>query len=184
MQHFFRTVSWKSKYDIEFKGLAEGLHKFEFFTDEKFFEHIEEGLVEKGDVKVAVILEKRSAFLKLRFKIKGWVELMCDRCLENYQQKVKHQTEIFVKFGEKDFEEGENVVWISSEEHHINLAQFIYEFVVLSIPLKHIHPKNKNGERGCNKEMLNKLKKYSRSENVGEDIDPRWDALKNLGNNN
>ena len=185
MQHFFGTVGWKSKYDIAFKGLAEGLHDFEFQIDDSFFEHFEESLIDRGEVKIEVTFEKRSSFLKLHFKIKGWVELVCDRCLDNYRQKVKHKTEMFVKFGETDFEEGENVIWVLPEEHHINLAQLIYEFTMLSIPLRHIHPKNKNGERDCNKEMLKKLKNYMNAESKDEtQVDPRWEALKNLGNNN
>jgi uncharacterized protein len=185
LQHFFGTVGWKSKYDIAFKGLVEGLHDFEFQIDDSFFEHFEESLVDSGEAKINVVLEKRSAFLKLHFNIKGWVELVCDRCLENYRQKIKLKTEMFVKFGETEFEEGENVIWILPEEHYLNLAQLIYEYTMLSIPLRHIHPKNKNGERGCNKEMLKKLKNYMHSESEDETpVDPRWDALKELGNNN
>ena len=154
MHHFFRIVSWKSKYNIEFKGLKEGLHDFEYKVDNTFFEHFEESLVDNGEVKINVTLEKRSAFLKIHLKIRGWLDLTCDRCLDVYQQNVKQKTELYVKFGEKDFEEGENVIWILPEEHHINLAQIIYEYVSLSIPLRHVHPKNKDGKRKCNKEML------------------------------
>ncbi len=46
LQLFFGIVSWKNKYDIEFKGLKEGLHEFEFEVDYKFFEHFEESLVD------------------------------------------------------------------------------------------------------------------------------------------
>ena len=185
MQHFFGIVGWKSKYDIEFKGLAEGLHNFEFQIDDLFFEHFEGSLVDSGEVKIDVTLEKRSAFLKLHFTIKGWVEQMCDRCLDNYRQKIKQKTEMFVKFGETDSEDGDNVIWILPEEHHINLAQLIYEFTMLSIPLRHIHPKNKNGVRDCNKEMLKKLKNHMHSEDEEKSpVDPRWDALRKLRNNN
>ncbi|MBT6006111.1 MAG: DUF177 domain-containing protein [Prolixibacteraceae bacterium] len=184
MQHFFQTVSWKSKYNIEFKGLTEGQHDFEFEVDDTFFAHFEKSLMDNGDVTIKVMLEKRSAFIKLHFKIKGWIELTCDRCLDSYQQKVKYKTEIFIKFGEREFEEGENIIWVSTEEHDINLVQLIYEFIILSVPLKHIHPKNKDGDRDCNKKMLEKLKKYTQSENVEGDLtDPRWDALKSLNNN-
>jgi len=185
LQHFFGTVGWKSKYDVAFKGLAEGLHDFEFQIDDSFFEHFEESLADRGEVAINVTLEKRSAFLKLHFHIKGWLELTCDRCLDNYRQKVKLKTEMFVKFGETEFEEGENVIWILPEEPYLNLAQLIYEYTMLSIPLRHIHPKNKNGGRDCNKEMLNKLKNYMHTEGGAEPpVDPRWDALKKLGNNN
>lgn len=185
MQHFFGTVSWKSKYDIEFKGLGEGLHEFEFQIDDLFFEYFKESPVESGKVVIKVILEKRSSFLKLHFKLKGRIELMCDRCLDNYLQKIKLKTELFVKFGEKEFEEGENVIWVLPEEHQLNLAQLIYEFTILSIPLRHVHPKNNDGNRDCNREMLKKLKDHMHSEQGDETpVDPRWDALTKFGNNN
>jgi uncharacterized metal-binding protein YceD (DUF177 family) len=179
-------VSWKSKYNIEFKGLKEGLHDFEYKIDNTFFEHFEVSLVDNGNILINVTFEKRSAFLKIHLIIKGWLELTCDRCLEAYQQKVRQKTELYVKFGEKDFEEGENVIWIPSDEHHINLAQIIYEYVSLSMPLRRVHPKNNYGKRECNKEMLNKLKSYMHPERdkVETPTDPRWDALKNLKNNN
>ncbi len=178
-------MSWKSKYNIEFKGLGEGLHDFEFEIDNTFFEHFKDSLVDNGDVTIKVTLEKRSAFLKIHLKIKGWLELTCDRCLDNYKQKVKQKTELFIKFGEKEFDEGENIIWILPEEHHLNLAQTIYEYITLSIPLRHVHPKNKNGKRECNKEMLKKLKNYMHTESEEEETtDPRWDALKKLNNNN
>jgi uncharacterized metal-binding protein YceD (DUF177 family) len=177
-------VSWKLKYNIEFKGLNEGLHDFEFEVDNKFFEQFEESLVDNGKITVEVLFEKRSSFIKLHFKIKGWLEITCDRCLELYEQPIKHETEMFVKFGEKEFDEGENVIWVNPEEHHINLAQIIYEFVTLLIPLRHVHPKNSDGKRDCNKEMIKKLKNYMHPESEEETTDPRWDALRKLGNNN
>lgn len=185
MQLFFETVSWIIKYNVEFKGLKEGFHDFEFEVDNKFFEHFEESLVDNGKVKVNVVLEKRSSFMKLHFKIDGWLELNCDRCLEDYQQKIFNESELFVKFGEEEFDSGENIIWINPEEHHINLAQIIYEYVTLSIPLRHVHPKNEDGKRDCNKEMLEKLKNYMHPESEDKTTtDPRWDALRKLGNNN
>ena len=65
----------------------------------------------------------------------------------------------------------ENVIWVLPEEHAINLAQPIYEYVSLSIPLRHIHPKNKNGKRECNPEMLKKLKNYTHSKTDDKTID-------------
>jgi len=178
-------VNWKTKYDIAFKGLADGLHEFNYQINGKFFEHFEGSLVDEGDINVSVTLEKRSAFIKLHLNINGEIELVCDRCLENYRQKIKNKAEIFVKFGENEFDEGENVIWILPEEHLLNVAQLIYEYVALSIPLRHIHPKNKNGERDCNKEMVDKLKHYIHTENEENTfVDPRWDILKKLNNNN
>lgn len=173
------------KYNIEFKGLGEGLHDFTFRVDDSFFAHFEESLVEKGEVTVKVTLEKRDAFIKLHLKIKGWLEQTCDRCLEEYSQKIKSETELFVKFGEKEFDEGENIIWVLPEEHQVNLAQIMYEYISLSIPLRHVHPKNKMGIRECSPEMIEKLKEYTHTaEEQQTQIDPRWEALRNLKNNN
>jgi uncharacterized metal-binding protein YceD (DUF177 family) len=177
-------VDWKTKYDIAFKGLAEGLHEFNFYVDGKFFEHFDRNLVDEGKVRISAILEKRGTFMKLHLNIEGEIEFVCDMCLENYMQKIKNNIEIFVKFGEKEFDEDENVIWLLPEEHQLNLAQIIYEYTALSIPLRHIHPKNKNGERGCKKEMIDKLKHYIHKEKDGNTfVDPRCNILKNLNNN-
>lgn len=178
-------MNWRLKYNIEFKGLSEGPHEFDFKINNKFFEHFEGSLVEKGEVKTDVLLIKRSTFIKIHLKINGWVELICDRCLETYEQEITNEAELFVKFGEESFEDDENVIWVLPEEHAINLAQPIYEYVSLGIPMRHIHPKNKNGKRECDPEMLKKLKKFKYSNiEEKESTDPRWDALKNLRNNN
>jgi uncharacterized metal-binding protein YceD (DUF177 family) len=177
-------VSWKSKYNIEFKGLKEGLHEFEFEVKNSFFEHFEESLVEKGDVKALIILERRSSFLNLHFKITGILELTCDRCLEPYEQKIGLETDIFVKFGHETEDNSDNVLWLLPEEHQLNVAQLIYEYTVLSIPMRHVHPKNDNGVRACNKEMIEKLKEL-KAKHIPEEseTDPRWDLLKKLNNN-
>ena len=190
--HFFGIVGWTTKYNIEFKGLKEGLHDYTFEVDDKFFEHFPESQVEVGAVSVHVRLEKRSSFLKLKLRFSGWVELTCDNCLDNYQQTVDLETEQFVKFGEEtEFEEGDNVIWVLPEEHAINLTQVIYEYTILSIPIRHVHPNSSadGGENSCNPEMLKKLNEYTHHSEEEEtkkedDIDPRWAALKNLKNNN
>lgn len=177
-------MGWKIRYNIEFKGLSEGLHDFEYEIDDSFFEHFEGSLIEKGKIKANIALEKRSSFLVLTIKIRGFVVLTCDRCLEPYLQKIKNESEVFVKFGEDTSDEGDNVIWVLPEEHHINVSQLIYEYSVLAIPMRHVHPKNEQGERDCNKEMIEKLKIYKVSgKNEIPNTDPRWDTLKNINNN-
>ncbi len=181
LQHFFRTMGWRTKYDVEFKGLKEGLHEFEFEVQDSFFEHFDQGMVKEGSIQVKVRLEKRNTFMKMFFNLKGHIQLVCDRCLESYRQKVKTSYELFVKFGENEIDDDE-IIWLLPEEHKINLAQLIYEYVTLSIPLKQVHPEDKNGMTGCNKEMLEKLEKLRLHEEKKSTADPRWSALKNWNN--
>lgn len=180
-------MSWETKYNIEFKGLKEGVHDFEFEVNDQFFAHFDESPVNNGELAVQVMLEKRSTFLKLELDLAGWMMLTCDRCLELYKQPVENNTEIFVKFGEERTgdDEEDNIIWLSTEDHQVNLAHIIYEYAVLSIPLRHVHPKNSEGKRGCDPEMIAKLKKYTQPAKDEEvKTDPRWDALRKLGNYN
>ena len=98
-----------------------------------------------------------------------------------------------VKFGHEYAEEGENLIVIPEEEGEINVAWFMYEFIALSIPMKHVHAPGK-----CNKAMTSKLSKHLKTnanedrdevfetggddivieEEVEEQIDPRWNELK------
>jgi len=73
-------------------------------------------------------------------------------------------------------------------EFEIDIAQYIYEMIVLSIPLRRVHPGIKDGS--LNTEALVKLKeltikeqkkeKKEKKEEKEENIDPRWDKLKQL----
>ncbi len=176
-------MGWRTTYDVEFKGLKEGLHEFEFEIEDAFFEHFDQGLVNVGNLGVELKLEKRNTFLKLYFKITGWVELTCDRCLGNYRQEINQNAELLVKFDENDYEDDDEIIWLVPEEHRINVAQLIWEYTVLGIPLKHVHPDNTDGTSGCNPEMLDKIDDFT-PDNEKKEIDPRWEALRKLKNNN
>ena len=60
-----------------------------------------------------------------------------------------------VKFGHEYAEEGDNLIVIPEEEGEINVAWFMYEFIALSVPMKHVHAPGK-----CNKAMTGKLNKH------------------------
>ena len=70
------------------------------------------------------------------------------------------------------------LIVIPREESRLNIAQYIYEFTALTLPVKKMHPMDANGNSGCNVEMIRKLNEHI--SNRKGDSDPRWDALKNL----
>src|SRR5690554_1249430 len=107
-------MGWSNKYDVEFKGLKEGLHEYDFEVKDSFFIHFDQGLVTKGDLQIGVVLEKRSSFMKLFMTINGYVDLVCDRCLEPYHQKLNNKYELFIKFGDS-LEEDDEIIWILPE---------------------------------------------------------------------
>ncbi len=173
-----------SKYRIVYQGLSEGKHKFEFDIDNMFFESLEYSDFEKGTLKVKVDLDKKSTFLELDFQINGKVELICDRCLEEYKEEISFESRLFVKFTEKEDSLADDVIFLSPTDHELDISHYIYESINLSIPIKRVHPEDKKGNVTCNPEMLEKLSNYKTDEPADEDIDPRWEDLRNLMANN
>lgn len=173
-----------SKYRIVYQGLSKGLHEFEFDVDNLFFENIEYSDIKKGNLKAKVLLNKKSTFLELDFQIDGIIELNCDRCLDEYEQEISYEGKLFVKFSENDDDLAENVICLLPSEYEFDISHYIYESINLSIPLKRVHPEDENGEETCNPEMLERLNNYITEEPTEEDIDPRWEELRNLKANN
>jgi len=171
-----------SNYEIAFKGLKEGHHTFEYEIDDKFFEKFENSQVVKGKLKAEVKLTKQSTLMILEMAVKGKVELQCDNCLENYFQNIKNSHKVYVKFGAQN-EEYDDIIVLSADEYQINVSYYLYELVILSLPLRHVHPKN-----GCDPEMVEKLKEYLVEEVVDDEesepqVDERWSELKKLLDN-
>lgn len=177
---FWKRVGNHQSYRIPFKGLKEGKHTFEFDIDDSFFEKLEYSEIEKGSLKAIVELNKKPTFLELNFVLKGSVVLICDRCLDEYNQSVDYEGSVYVKFSETEDEQDDEIIYLSPKEHDLDLAHYIYESIILSIPLKRVHPEDKNGMSTCNPEMIEKLKNYKTDEPADEGVDPRWDDLKNL----
>ena len=190
---YFCTVFRKGKvdrlknYGIPFKGLKEGKHLFNYDIGAGFFELFEQPLIEKGALKAIIELNKSSALLTLSFKIEGEVETVCDNCLEALTLPVENESLMYIKFGEEYDEPTEEIIVLPHEENEINVAQLIYEFICVALPIRHVHPEDENGSVTCNTEMLNQLNNYLVEEGTDEeqddDMDPRWAALKNLMDN-
>ncbi len=174
-------MSTLSFYNIAFKGLSQGKHIFDFEIDRKFFAEFEGSILEDGQVNVRLTLEKQSSLMIFWFEVQGTVEVQCDRCLEMYNQPIKSKDRIFVKFGEKEFVEGDDVIWVSTNDYQLNVAQLIYEFIGLAIPIKKIHPDDEEGNSMCDSEMIEKLEKYIVRE--GEENPSVWKDLKKLLDN-
>lgn len=175
-------------YTIAFKGLSDGKHEFVYNLGDSFFKLIEGSLIDKGDVRARVVLSKSPTMLTFDFDIRGKVESVCDNCLGVLDVPVRYKGKLYVKFGEEYDEPTDDVVIIPHFEHEINVAQWLYELTTVSMPIRSVHKKDKDGNLSCDPEMVKKLNQYlvveqSESED-NEEVDPRWAALKNLVDKN
>ncbi len=188
---FWLKVAKFSKYNIKLIGLSQGVHSYEYDLDQQFFKNIDGDEIRKGDVKATINMVVTSSTFDMAFDLKGVVQIPCNRCLDEMDQSIDAQNRLIVKLGEEYSEETDEIVIIPRDEGQINIAWFLYEYIVLNIPIKHYHEPGK-----CNRFMSTKLRKhqavnndedmveddseFSEDDDTNENIDPRWDGLKGL----
>ena len=167
-------------YDVVFSGLKNGKHQFQFEIDKAFFELFDtEQEFTEPKIIVDVFMEKHTTFLEFLIQTKGEINLNCDISNENFDYPIKNEVSVLVKFGEEYDDSDIDVITIPSKDHAFNIAQLIYENVILSVPMKKVSP-------NLSAEDLEILKKFSPIEEIEEEpeSDPRWEALKKLKDKN
>jgi uncharacterized metal-binding protein YceD (DUF177 family) len=185
-------------YNVVLKDINNETRVIEFELDDAYFKKIDSPEVQRGNVKAKVSVQKKLSTFDIQFVLDGSIIIPCDRCLDDMEQPIHYKEKLQVKFGDK-FAEEDEIVIVPESEGAINVAWFLYEFIVLNIPIKHVHA---TGE--CNKTMVVKLKKHitRQKDDTDEDnssldfdddddftteeiqTDPRWDGLQNITENN
>ena len=186
------------KYRIDLKGMQVPMCSFGYELDNQFFADIDAPEVTKGRVQAGLEVKKLSGdnAFELNFDLHGVVVIPCDRCLDDMEQEISATDKLMVKLGSDYAEDGDWVI-VPEEEGEVNIAWFMYEFIALAIPMKHVHAPGK-----CNKAMAGKLNQHLRIAADDEDMadmemdededlestslpsDPRWNELKKILNNN
>jgi uncharacterized metal-binding protein YceD (DUF177 family) len=173
-------VSKRDLYAVRISGLVEGDHDFSFELDQKFFASLEQAEIEKGHVKAALVLEKKTGVFSLHFHLSGEVEVTCDRCLEPFMAEIDTEQTIYVKLGEEAGEIEDDVIMIHRDDHEIEVGQYMYEFILLALPYQRYHPDDDDGVSGCNPDMIRRLEELQGKEEKSDQTDPRWDTLKGI----
>ena len=163
---------------IDLKSLKEEETSLEFDLNDSYFEALDDAEVKKGSLHVSVSIRKATGFFELQFHTVGTVVVPCDRCLDDMDQPVETSNRLVVKFGSEYSEEDEIIV-VPENEGILDMSWFIYEFVALVIPIRHVHAPGK-----CNPAMTQALEELSADrssdEESAQEIDPRWEALLKL----
>ena len=175
---------------------------FEFHVNDAVFEEID-GLIDRGNIKSIVKCTSASEG-SFRFNIhsEGVVTTPCNRCLADLELRIDTTNELMVKLGDDDSDDG-SIITVNHENGFLNVLQPIYEFIALSMPISLVH------EPGmCDEAMMEELSKHQATRSSGEDakddempsdettdfddvddseqkpVDPRWEVLKKLVDNN
>lgn len=170
----------QKEFIIPFSGLKQGKHEFKFVINNEFFESFEYDEFNNADINLLVILNKTSVMMELDFSASGVVNVNCDTTNEAYDQSVNSELRLLVKFGEEFNNEDDEILVLPHGDYEMNIAQYVYEMLVLAVPLKRVHPGVADGTLesealGTLEELQPKEVRESKEEN-----DPRWDELKKL----
>lgn len=171
-----------NEYLIPFAGLKLGKHQFEFKVGKKFFDGFSYDEFESCDITVNVVFEKKTTMLEIAFKHTGTVKVPCDLTGELFDLPIKGKIKLVVQFGNEFNNDSEELLILPHGEHQVDLSQYVYEMIVLSVPYKRVHPGVKDGT--LQSEALQKLNelqvKKEKEETKEENTDPRWEKLKQL----
>ena len=165
-------------YKIDLKGVKDETTRLDFDLNDDFFGALDGSQLEHGALHVSVSIRKMAGFFELLFHTEGSVVVTCDRCLDDMDQPIDTDNKLLVKLGDT-YSEEDDTITVDENEGILDISWFIYEFIMLAIPIKHVHAPGK-----CNSAMTQKLEELSGAVRSGEEeeeaIDPRWEKLKNL----
>lgn len=176
---------------IQFSNLKPGNYDFDYTLGKEFFERFEYEDLDNGDVHFDVHLERKERLMLFNISFSGTVQTQCDRCLGAMEVPVSGKHLLTVQISNKSGNDNEDVVVLPDKECQIDLAQWFYEYVVIALPMRHVHPDDENGNPTCDPEMLRLLDQHRISETTSSDnadtqpdvIDPRWAQLMKLKDN-
>jgi uncharacterized metal-binding protein YceD (DUF177 family) len=165
-------------FNINIVGLSNTVHHFQFEVGAAFFKHFGTELIEEGAFTVDLDLDKHETFIEIDFKIKGTARLTCDRSLDQFDYPIETENKIVFKYGDGDVELDDDIVQIDRDTARIEIGQYIFEFIGLAVPMKKLHPRFEETDM-----EEDELVYTSEKEKKDEEIDPRWEKLKNLNKN-
>ncbi len=165
---------------IPFSGLKLGKHTFGYKIDNTFFESFEYREFNDAKIELTAILDKMSNMLELDMTAEGTINVDCDVTGEPFDLPIASNLHLVIKFGEEFNDENDEILILPHGEYQINIAQYVYEMLVLAVPPKRVHPGVEDGS--LKSEILDKLEELQPKEikEESEKTDPRWDDLKKL----
>ena len=164
-------------YKIPFKGLKIGRHTFNYLIEKEFFDAYPYDEFIETKVDVEIDFNKKETILELHFVMQGIVRVNCDVSGEEFDLPVEGTYDLIVNFGNEFNDENDQILIIPHGEFELDVSQYIYEMIILSVPVKRVHPGVLDGT--LKSKALEKLKELqNRKQN--EQIDPRWEKLKGL----
>ncbi|HQE11835.1 MAG TPA: DUF177 domain-containing protein [Flavipsychrobacter sp.] len=171
------------EFEIAWQGLKPGIHEFQYELNDRFIDNKQpEHDFRQLNAIVKVKFDKKNNFFLLHFDIDGTIIVPCDRCGDEFEMQLWDEFDLMIKLVAEDVvsnEDDGDAVFIPRSQTVLDLSDWIYEFLLLSIPLQKVHPEKADGASGCNSQALGLLKtlEIHEEEHLKNDI---WKGLEGL----
>ena len=133
--------------------LTSGVYENVFTLEQSFFDQFGNQDIHGAQIEAAITLEKQESSMRLLVALKGSVVRLCDRCLGNVTMPVDYNAPIILKFSNTYMEEeSDEIFFIDPTTTEIDLTQYIYDSVCVTLPLQSIHPAGQ-----CDPDMEQKI---------------------------
>lgn len=162
-------------YEIAFVGLTMGTHAFNYRIEDKFFLDFGPQDFTNCDANIQLSLDKKQGFMQLHFDIGGSIDALCDRCGNPLKVQLWDEFDIVVKLVDNpeemnSQEEDADIYYVDRNESHFSIANWIYEFINLSIPFQKICVEDDKGKSTCNQQVIDQLNHFrSNPSNIPND---------------
>lgn len=170
-------MCYLERFDIDLKALTDEVTPLSWELDDQYFESLEDVQVQGGSLHVSGSIRKATGFYELLLHTDGTVRIPCDRCLDMMDQPIVADLRLIVKLG-SEYREDNEVITVDENKGVLHVAWFLYESIALAVPIQHVHQPG-----DCNDAMMRVLEEHSAARSSDADakeMDPRWEALKNL----
>jgi uncharacterized metal-binding protein YceD (DUF177 family) len=172
----------RREFEVAFVGLKPGIHHYEYEIGDRFFEAFQQQDFFNCKATVKLAIDKKSSFMLLKFEMGGSLEVTCDRCNNNLPLELWDEFSITVKMVDdpevmNNQEEDPDVYYIGAGDSHLDVANWIYEFINLSIPMQKTCSYDKMDGPHCNKTAMDVLKKMSAPDTEEVKENPIWKGL-------
>jgi len=174
------------KFSIQFQGLKNGIHQFEYQIDSSFFKKFEDSALDKASFVVKLDLEREENMMVLNFEFEGTMVTECDRCLEIIDMPMQGTQRLMVKFSEEEKEEEDDVFYIQPKAPELNVSKYVYELVHLGIPIRKVKPECDENPQDCSTNLIDFIKEVKDTtppDSEGKDEIPEesvWSVLNKL----
>lgn len=176
------------EFQIAWLGLKEGLHEFTYTINDKVLDDLAYPHPDFDNLNAQINLkfEKHSSFFLLHFDLDGQLDVTCDRCGDPLNLRLWDEFDFVIKLTDsveeaarQNEKEEADVHFIPRSEAILDVSGWIFEFIMLSIPIQRIHADSAQGGPGCNPEAIKLLEQMKAGDHNSPSIWKDLDQFKN-----